>query len=351
MNAMRPGVSFVVPVKNGASSLDQVLRAILAQADGRPMEVIAVDDGSTDGSAEILATYAANGRLHVLRGEGRGAAAAINLGIRHAAHPIICQVDQDVILHTGWMARLTARLEQTGAAAVQAYYETPRDASLWARVMGLDLEQRYGSIHTSFVDHVCTGNSVYRAEALRRVGLLDESLGYGYDNDLSYRLVAAGERLAFCREARSVHRWRERAFDYLRQQYGVGYGRLDVIARHPRRVRGDDVSGPGMILHAGGMLVALMGALVAGVLALGGGPWPPVAALVAIVVGALMVERFVAGGRAARRLRDRAGWCFAPVHLLRDVAWAFAVVAWTARRLAGRTPAPSHSMSAAGARR
>ncbi len=88
------------------------------------------------------------------------------------------------------------------------------------------------------VDHVCTGNTVYRAEALARVGLLDESLGYGYDNDLSYRLGAAGYALAFCRDARSRHRWREGLAGYLTQQYGFGYGRLDVVAAHPDRVGG-----------------------------------------------------------------------------------------------------------------
>ena len=59
------------------------------------------------------------------------------------------------------------------------------------------------------MDHACTGNSVYRAEAVRRVGGFDESLGYGYDNDMSYRLGRAGYRLAFCRQARSTHRWRQ----------------------------------------------------------------------------------------------------------------------------------------------
>ena len=49
------------------------------------------------------------------------------------------------------------------------------------------------------------------------MGLLDESLGYGYDNDLSYRLSAAGHRLVIRREAASVHRWREGLTGYLSQ--------------------------------------------------------------------------------------------------------------------------------------
>src|SRR5437870_13543535 len=47
------GVSFVVPVRNGAGLIRETLESILAQADGRPLEVIVVDDGSADGSAEL----------------------------------------------------------------------------------------------------------------------------------------------------------------------------------------------------------------------------------------------------------------------------------------------------------
>ena len=85
--------------------------------------------------------------------------------------------------------------------------------------MALDLEQRYDRLSDE-VDHVCTGNTAYRAEALAAVGLLNEELGYGYDNDLSYRLGAAGYRLLFCRDARSRHRWREGLAGYLSSSTG-----------------------------------------------------------------------------------------------------------------------------------
>jgi glycosyltransferase involved in cell wall biosynthesis len=339
------GVSFVVPVRNGGGWLEPALRAILREADGRPVEVLAVDDGSTDGSRVILDRYAALGRVRVLEGPGGGAAAAINLGIRAARHPIVCQIDQDVILEPAWLDRVTAALAAPGVAAAQGYYATPARATLWARVMGLDLEARYARIRGHDVDHVCTGNSAYRAEALREVGLLDEGLGYGYDNDLSYRLGAAGYRLRFCREARSVHRWRESLAGYLRQQYGVGYGRLDLVSKHPRRLAGDDVSRLGMILHAPAMLAALLALTLAIPLAAAGGPWRPFALGGAAVLGALGLERLVAGLAAAIRFRDPAGLWFAPVHLGRDVAWAWALIVWTWRRLRGRSSRPSDSMA------
>jgi len=133
------GVSFVLPVRNGEQWLDAVIASILVQADGRPMEVLAVEDGSRDRSPEILARYAKQDILRVVPGPRRGVAAAMNEGIRQAAHPIICQVDQDVVLEPGWMTALATALDDPGVAAAQGYYVTPPDGTIWARVMGLDL--------------------------------------------------------------------------------------------------------------------------------------------------------------------------------------------------------------------
>jgi len=214
--------------------------------------------------------------------------------------------------------------------------------------MGLDLAQRYGAIAGDEVDHVCTGNSAYRAESLRRVGLFDEALGYAYDNDMSYRLRAAGYRLVMCREARSVHCWRQDMSGYLWQQYGVGYGRLDLVAKHPRRITGDDVSGLGMIAHAPAMLAALAALAAAGAVALAGGRWRPLAAAAGGLLALLAAERSAAGVRAAVRFRDPAGLVFAPAHLLRDAAWAAALATWTARRLTRRPSRPLDSMRRGG---
>ena len=344
MSDERRGVSFVVPVLNGGRWLDRALSAILAQEDGRPLEIVVVDDGSVDRSAEILRDYVGRGKVRVLDGEGRGAAAAINLGILHATHPIICQIDQDVIIAPGWMAHVTDALDRHGAAACQGYYTAAQSAGVWARVAGLDLEQRYQRLRGPYVDHVCTGNSAYRADALRAVNFFDESLGYGYDNDMSYRLADAGYRLAFCPAARSVHAWREDARGYFAQQYGVGYGRLDLIAKHPERVAGDDTSGLIMITHAALMLVALASLGAAAFAMLVGTAWRVPALVAGIVILVLGLERVIAGVRAARTFRDWAGLWFAPIHLVRDVAWGTAIGVWTWRRLLRRPARPAYSM-------
>ena len=341
---MAPGVTFVVPVLNGGRWLRPALASIGAQRDGRPFEIIAVDDGSTDGSLRLLKNLEREGFLKLLRGEGRGAAAAINAAVREATQPIVCQVDQDVILQRGWLLELLRVFQDPEVAAAQGHYITRPGAGFWARAMGRDLEHRYSRIRGQFVDHVCTGNTAYRTRALHQVSLLDERLGYGYDNDLSYRLNAHGYRLAFCRDAISVHCWREGFWGYLRQQFGVGYGRLDVVARHPRRFTGDDVSGTLMMFHAPAMLVALAALLTAALLAALDVSWAPSAAIGLGLIAGLGGERAAAGVGAWRRTGDRAALAFSITHLARDVAWAAAIITWLARWALKRDRGPGHSM-------
>jgi len=341
---MTTGVSFVVPVHNGAAWIEQTLSAIVAQADGRPMEIIVVDDGSRDGSADILRRLAARWPLRVLDGKGAGAAAALNAGVRATTFPIICQIDQDVIIQPEWMRRVTAELDDPTVGAAQGYFTHDCSADLYARAMNLDLEQRYAAIAGSDTGHVCTGNTAYRASALHAIGLFDEGLGYGYDNDVSYRLRAAGYRLTLCRDACAVHRWREGLCDYLLQQYGFGYGRIDLVAKHPSRLRGDSVSPSRMMLHPILTALALAACAVAVVSSAAGAPWRAMAALGLALLAVLLIDRAVAGVAAARRFGSSTPLVFPVLHLARNLAWVAAMAVWTTRWLLGRRSNPAHSM-------
>jgi glycosyltransferase involved in cell wall biosynthesis len=348
---MKEGISFVIPVHNGAASIEDAIAAIAAEVAATStrgaagsFEIIVVDDASRDGSSAILQRLGNMFPLRLIAGDGRGAGAAINAGIRAARFPLIAQVDQDVVLKPGWLIALAAEFDDPSVGAAQGCYESDPRATFCARAMALDLTQRYAAIDGDDTDHVCTGNSIYQAEALRRIGLFDESLGYGYDNDVSYRLLAAGYRLKLCRTARSVHRWREGLTAYLVQQYGFGYGRVDVVAKHPSRFAGDAVSRAPMMWHPIAFALGLGFLTLATLAAVTGSSWQAFAAGGATLIAGLFAERLVAGTRAARRFGDPTALAFPLLHLARDGAWVAAIAMWLARFAAGRPGRPSHSM-------
>lgn len=333
-------LSFVIPVRNAGPGLVRTIASVVAEASGFEHEIVIVDDGSTDTAVSDVRVAFPGAPLIVVPGAGAGAAAALNRGLAAARHQIVCQVDQDVVLRPGWLRRLLACLDAPDVAAVQGQYVTDPDAPLLARVMGRDLQDRYAAVGAE-TGHACTGNVIYRASALRDVGGFDESLGYGYDNDMSYRLRAAGYRLAYCASAHSTHAWRHGLVGYLRQQYGFGYGRLDLVAKHTDRLGGDSVSPAPMMLHPVVMGSALLCALAGLTRGDGNGPWWSVAALLVVL---LVMERTVAGVRAAVRFRDWVPLLFPLVHLARDLAWVAAIATWTVRRFVGVRTRPWHSM-------
>ncbi len=363
------GVSVIVPVHNGARTLKPVLlalRRLKSSFPEVPVEFLLVDDHSTDTSPQLLSEFedtvkctriisASEGTLNA-----HGAAAAMNRAIEEARFDLIAQFDQDVVPAADWLEKMiqafAAVTGQRPLAALQANFRVDQRAPLLARVNDLDLDLRYQrrggkspeclAEGVTAAEQVCTGNTLYWRPALVAVGLFDESLGYGYDNDLSYRLAAAGWSLGFAPGVSSQHLDREHLGPWVRRQYGLGYGRLDLIARHPYKGGGDDVSGLGMILHAVGGTVLLMSmALAAGALLAGWGTLARLAIAVATaVLGLLSLERLLASLASLRSHRDLAALWFAPLHLLRDLSWGAATLTWMARRVLRRPPRSTDSM-------
>jgi len=94
-----PSITVLVPAFNRARLLPETLASILAQPYGGRLEVLVIDDGSTDNTPEIAAKFAqesgAGGRLRVIRQENAGAAAARNRGLRESTTDLIALCDSD----------------------------------------------------------------------------------------------------------------------------------------------------------------------------------------------------------------------------------------------------------------
>ena len=100
-----PLVSVIIPTYNRAEIIEEAVDSVLAQ-DYKDFELIVVDDGSTDNTSEVLATYGDD--IRVLYQENKGVSAARNRGISEAAGKLIAFLDSDDL----WMPqKLTTQVE------------------------------------------------------------------------------------------------------------------------------------------------------------------------------------------------------------------------------------------------
>jgi hypothetical protein len=102
-------VSVVLPTRNRAHLLPRAVQSVLGQ-ESVQIELLVVDDGSTDDTAAVLAEVH-DARITVLAGEGRGAAAARNLAVQRATGQFIAFADDDNIMVPGWLAAAVRHLQ------------------------------------------------------------------------------------------------------------------------------------------------------------------------------------------------------------------------------------------------
>ena len=98
-------ISVVIPLYNGAAFIAEALDSVIAQT-LQPMEVIVVDDGSTDDGAAIVARYEKTADVTLLRKPNGGQSSARNLGISHASGALIALLDQDDTWYPTHLAQL-----------------------------------------------------------------------------------------------------------------------------------------------------------------------------------------------------------------------------------------------------
>ena len=224
MTAAGPGVSVVVPTRDRPGALSACLAA-LEQQTAPAFEVVVVDDGSRDPGA-VAAVVAGAPRARLLRGGGRGPAAARNLGAAAARAPVVCFTDDDCRPGPGWIDAL-ARSIDAGAAVVAGptCNGRPGDAygtasqAITNHLVGASLDPATGRV--AFAP---TSNLACRAEVHRSLPF-DESypLAAGEDRDWCARLADHGIAIAFQPEAEVMHHQELSLGRFWRQQ--VRYGR------------------------------------------------------------------------------------------------------------------------------
>jgi glycosyltransferase involved in cell wall biosynthesis len=240
-----PGLSIVIPSRDGAARIPETLASIARQEVSCNVEVVVVDDGSSDGTRNAAAGVALPwGPPSVLRHDvGRGRAAACNTGLGAARAPVVVVLDDDMTLEPGAIAAHRAFHERRARqAALGRIVLAPgsEPASCFRRFLEREQAFREGALLDRRDDvpfPMClTGHFSAARDVLEEAGGFDASIArYGFEDiDLGYRLHGAGIRIAYLPEAVSIHRAYMTDLDrYLARQREAGLVARELAARYP----------------------------------------------------------------------------------------------------------------------
>jgi glycosyltransferase involved in cell wall biosynthesis len=223
-------ISIIVPAYNAAQTLPACLAALQRQTQP-PDEIIVVDDGSQDQTAQAAWAYGAQ----LLEQPHRGPAAARNLGLRQARGDIVLFTDADCEPEPTWVAEMTRPFADPRVAGVKGSYRTHQQERV-ARLVQCEFEERYDRLERlATIDFIDTYAAAFRLAVLREMDGFDPAFprADSEDAELSYRLARAGRRLMFNRQAVVYHRHPSTWRAYLYRKIRFGYWRMIVYRLHP----------------------------------------------------------------------------------------------------------------------
>jgi GT2 family glycosyltransferase len=226
-----PPVSVVVCTHNGGSTLAECLEGVrsLSYPD---FELIVVDDGSGDDSAEIARAHGAT----LVEMDHSGLSAARNAGVERARGDVVAFLDDDAYPDPDWLQYLVAALRESGHAGVGGPNLPPDDGIVAECVAAAPGGPIHVLISDREAEHVPGCNMAFRKSALSEIGGFDERFRVaGDDVDVCWRLQEAGWTLGFSAGAVVMHRRRDSVRRYLKQQYGYGKAEALLERKWPSR--------------------------------------------------------------------------------------------------------------------
>ncbi|HOO77092.1 MAG TPA: glycosyltransferase [bacterium] len=319
-SARRPRVTVVTPIYNNARMISDCLESLLPQ-DYPDYEVIVVDDGSTDGTAEEVRKHPV--RLIVNR--HLGISAARNAAIRAAEGEIIVLVDSDLKVPKDLLSRLVEPLTaDPRRGVVMAWWDISNPDNLVASLIyrGYEYFTR-GLDEPNFFWGYCFA---IKKEVLDRAGFFDENLPLVEDVDYAYRVVALGYTIKILREVKVWHYFRDSLGKHLSRHFKTARHKFLYVRRTGRYTdqRGTGAEYAKIVVHS------------ALVLSLATLPWTPwiFCVLLAAALGShlrMTVWSMSKGLKFALML---------PFEFLTKMAWVFGIAQGGFWLLRGHNPSP-----------
>jgi cellulose synthase/poly-beta-1,6-N-acetylglucosamine synthase-like glycosyltransferase/peptidoglycan/xylan/chitin deacetylase (PgdA/CDA1 family) len=229
-----PPVSIIVPAFEESKGIEDAIRS-LADSDYPEFEVILVDDGSKDGTGELVDSLALK-HVRVIRQDNQGKAAALNRGALAAAHEILVTVDADTSFRPETLARLVEPLADEGVGAVAGNTKVGNRRGLLGRwqhieyVMAFNLDRRLYDV-LECMPTVPGAIGAFRREALDQVGGFSGTT-LAEDTDVTIAVGRLGWRIAYAEDAVAYTEVPASLGEMWRQRYRWSFGTIQAVWKH-----------------------------------------------------------------------------------------------------------------------
>ena len=230
-----PPISIIIPVKNRPDIRDCLKSLELLDYPKDKIEVIVVDDGSTDSTAQVIQTFKIKA-IHLTH--TIGASACRNLAVKEAKGELIGFIDSDCVAHPNWLKELVPYFEEKKVgivggyvsnfyyrSALDRYEDTKSSLNMGRHPFGAE----DGKSSTTYVPSC---NLIIRKKAFLEAGGFQEDLNVGEDVDLCWRVRKLGYHLLYLPQGEVKHKHRNDVMPMLKRRFDYGTSEAILYWRH-----------------------------------------------------------------------------------------------------------------------
>ncbi len=225
--------SVIIPAYNAEKTIGECLEALEGQS-VKPKEIIVVDDGSTDKTAEIVSGFSG---ARLLKKSHGGPAKARNFGARKASGDLLVFTDSDCVPEKNWLKEMIAPFRDSKVVGAQGAYKT-KQGGLTARFVQAEIEERYARMRKAeSIDFIGSYSAAYRKKVFLKFGGFDEGFpsASGEDPELSFKLSEKKMEMVFSPDAVVFHLHPESPWKYFKVKFFRAYWRVSLYRKHKKK--------------------------------------------------------------------------------------------------------------------
>lgn len=226
--------SIIIPTFNGASRIVSCLDSLMEQTAGRDVEILVVDDGSTDNTAKVVAGYSS---VRLVTQGNAGPASARNRGALEARGTILLFTDDDCVPMPDWLEAMLGPFKDQDVVGAKGVYRTHQE-SLTARFVQIEYEDKYRLMAgLPSIDFIDTYSAAFRRDRFLEMTGYDTSfpVACAEDIELSYRMSARGWKMKFVPAAVVYHTHPDTLSRYLKKKYKFAFWRVLAVRKNPSK--------------------------------------------------------------------------------------------------------------------